>query len=121
VNPLSAVVWSWRTLRGHSITFAVLFGSSLLGVSIVSLFRHWLSRTGAPWYLWLAVPAIIVGVLAKKEPTWVPQPEERRKWARRIFFGSIALAALLAFVRPAPPPDPDRKAPVTPTFHKVPR
>jgi hypothetical protein len=125
VNPISAVVWSWRTLRGHSITFAALFGLSILGVSIVSSLRHLLSRGGAPWFIWLGVPMVLVTILAKKETSWMPEPAERKKWARRIFFGSIGLALVIAYFRPTPPPPagPPSPAPrpASEPFHKVPR
>jgi hypothetical protein len=124
MNPISAVVWSWRTLRGHSVTFAALFGFSLLGVSIVTSLRHLLDRSGAPWYIWLGAPMVLVAVLAKKESTWMPDPAERRKWARGIFFGSLLLSAVIAWFRPAPPPssspDPARR-PTSEPFHKIPR
>lgn len=103
MNPLSAVSWSWRALRGHSITFAALFASALLGFSILGGFRHLLTRLGAPWYVWLVVPILVVGFVAKKEIEWVPDQTRRRTWARRVFFGSIVLAALIAWWRPARP------------------
>jgi len=59
VNPLSALSWSWRALRGHSITFAALFGCSALGLSLLSVFRGWLSRSGAAWYVCLIAPAFL--------------------------------------------------------------
>lgn len=72
--------------------------------------RRLLNRMDAPWYVWLLVPVLAVGYLAKKETQWMPDEAQRRKWARRIFFGSIALALLIAYFRPArreaslPPP-----------------
>jgi len=122
VNPFSTVTWSWRALRGHSVTFAVLFACGLLGISIMSLVRDGLSRLGAPWYIWFVAPIILVTVLAKKELQWLPDLEQRKKWARRIFFGAIVLSFVMAFFTPAPPPPPG--GPVAPkpgTFHKVPR
>lgn len=101
LNPLSALSWSWRALRGHSVTFAALFACSVLGVSIVAEFRHLLTRFGAPWYVWLLVPMFVVAYLARKEAEWLPEVDTRRKWARRLFFGSIVIALLIAFLRPA--------------------
>jgi hypothetical protein len=115
-------MWSWRTLRGHSITFAALFACGVLGISTIATLRGWLTRSGAPWYIWLIVPGIIVTLIARKELQWVPNVAERRRWARRIFFGSIILSGLLAVFRPAPPPgDPLRPPPKPEPFHKVPR
>jgi hypothetical protein len=116
-------------LRGHSITFAALFGLSILGVSIVTTLRHLLSRNGAPWFIWLGVPMVLVTVLARKETTWMPDPTARKRWARRIFFGSILLALVIAYFRPAPPaPLPSASPSAAPVrrpapepFHKVPR
>jgi hypothetical protein len=120
VNPYSALVWAWRTFRGHSITFAALFGFGILGISAVSAIREFLSREGAPWYIWLAAPMVLVAVLAKKELAWVPDAEERKKWARGIFFGSIAAAVVVAIFGPEPPPKPAAPLPKAPSFHKVP-
>ncbi len=96
LNPFSAVSWSWRALRGHSVTFAALFALSLLGFSAIAAFRHVLARLGAPWYLWLLAPILAVGYLSKKELQWLPDPAQRRQWARALFFGSIVLAILIA-------------------------
>lgn len=101
LNPLSALSWSWRALRGHSVTFAALFALSLLGVSVLSGFRHLLARAGAPWYIWLLVPIFLVAYLARKETQWLPQLETRRRWARGLFFGSIVIALLIAKFGPA--------------------
>jgi hypothetical protein len=121
VNPFSTVTWSWRALRGHSVTFAVVFACGLLGVSILSLLRDGLSRLGAPWYIWFVVPFIVVTMLAKKEQQWLPDPELRKRWARRIFFGAIILSFILASFRPEPPPPPEGTVPKPEPFHKVPR
>ena len=94
VTPISAVTWSWRALRGHSVTFAVLLASAVLGISILGAFRHLLTRLGAPWYVWIIVPILAVGYFAKKEQEWIPEPERRRWWARRVLIGGIVLAVL---------------------------
>ncbi|MEY4939227.1 MAG: hypothetical protein RIQ93_962 [Verrucomicrobiota bacterium] len=99
VGIISGVSWTWRALRGHSVTFALLFATTLFGLSVIASFRHLLGSWGAPWYVWLLAPIFAVGYLAKKEAQWLPDPSARRKWARRIFFGSIALALVIGFFR----------------------
>lgn len=111
MNPLSAVTWSWRALRGHSVTFAGLFACGVLGISVMTTFRAVLRRLDAPWQAWLLLPMAVVALLAKKETEWWPDPEVRKAWARRIFFGSIVAAILLAIMRPEPPPDPAAPGP----------
>lgn len=96
LNPLSAFSWTWRALRGHSVTFAAMFALALLGFSLVSEFRHLLTRLGAPWYAWLLVPIFAVAYFAKKEAQWLPDVTKRRRWARGLFFGSILIAVLIA-------------------------
>ena len=96
LDVIPAVSWTWRALRGHSLTFAGLFALALLGVSVVGKFRELLERLGAPWYAWLLVPILGVAFLARKEAEWLPDPARRRRWARGIFFGSIALSLALA-------------------------
>lgn len=100
LNPFSALSWTWRALRGHSVTFAAMFALGLLGISFVSEFRHLLTRLGAPWYAWFLVPVLAIGFLAKKETDWLPDPMTRRRWARGIFFGSILIAILIAKLGP---------------------
>lgn len=92
----SAFSWAWRALRGHSVTFAALFACGILGLSLIGELRHLLSRWHAPWYAWILIPMIAIGYLAKKETQWMPELETRKKWARRIFLGSIVLAFAIA-------------------------
>lgn len=93
--------WTWRALRGHSVTFAVLFACGLLGGSVLAAFRHLLTELGAPWYAWLLVPIVAIAYLAKKETEWLPDERVRKRWARGLFFGSILLAVLIAKYGPA--------------------
>jgi hypothetical protein len=81
-------------MRGHSVTFAVLFAFALLGVSVVGVLRSGLGALGAPWLLILVIPALAVGALARKERDWIPEEKTRKTWARSI----VAAAVLLAFV-----------------------
>lgn len=96
MNPFSALGWFWRALRTRSITAAVLFALAMMGVSVLSGFRHLLSRLGAPWFLWLLLPLAVVAMLARKEAEWMPDAEERHRWSRRLVVGSILLALLVA-------------------------
>lgn len=105
--------WLWRALRGKSVTFAALFACGVLGVSIVGGFRHLLSRLGAPWYVWLLLPMIVVAIVARKETEWLPDLDERRKWSKRLVFGSIILSLVIAkFHRPPPAAPASQHAPV---------
>ena len=116
MNPFSATSWLWRALRFNSITFATLFACGVLGLSIVRVLRNALGALGVPWLALLILPALLIGAVAKREAKWVPAEPDRKKWARRLVFGSIAVAILLALVFPkkAPPPDPNapRQEPV---------
>jgi membrane protease YdiL (CAAX protease family) len=96
MNPFAGVSWFWRAWRARSITFAALFAFSVLGVSVLGLFRQMLREIGAPWYVWLVVPFAAVMLLARKEADWVPEANERRKWALRIVLGAIVVAVLVA-------------------------
>lgn len=96
LNPFAALSWSWRALRGHSVTFAVLFALGVLGVSVIGEFRGALGRLGAPWYAWLLVPIFAIAYFAKKEMEWLPELKQRKRWARGLFFGSILIAILWA-------------------------
>jgi hypothetical protein len=96
LNPFSAVSWSWRALRGNSVTFAGLFALGILGVSIIAEFRHLLGRFGAPWYILFLAPFFVVAFFVRKEAEWMPDVARRRRWARALFFGSILLALVIA-------------------------
>ncbi|MEO7414468.1 MAG: hypothetical protein ABIZ81_14040 [Opitutaceae bacterium] len=100
MNPFAAVSWYWRAWRARSITFAVLFALSLVGISVLSWLRYVLREVGAPWYLWLVAPFAAVAVLARKEADWMPDPAERRKWALRIVVGAIIVTVVIAKVTP---------------------
>lgn len=106
VNPLSGVTWFWRALRGGSVTFGALFALGVLGLSVVSAFRHLLHRMGAPWLVLFVAPFVVVTILAKKEPEWMPDPVQRRKWSRRLVFGSLVIFLLVTFFAPRKPEPP---------------
>lgn len=110
MNPFSAVTWLWRALRGRSVTFAALFALTLTGFSVLGWLQWILRAAGAHWLALLLAPALIVMALARKEAEWVPDEEERRKWARGLVFGAILAAVLAGFLVPEPPA-PERPPP----------
>jgi hypothetical protein len=95
--------WLWKGLRGQSVTFAALFALGVLGLSIVRVLRHVLSALGAPWYLWLLLPVILVGGLARREHQWMPNEQMRRRWSRGLIFGSLGISLLIARCAPQLP------------------
>lgn len=103
MDRFSLVPWIWRALRGHSVTFAALFALSILGVSVIGGFRHLLRELGLPWIFLLIIPAVVIAVVARKEKTWLPDPEKRRRWARGLVLGSIAAAMVIAKLTPERP------------------
>lgn len=114
MNPFSGVSWFWRAWRGQSVTFAALFATGVLGISVLGALRHFLSRIGLPWYLWLIAPFVVVSLFARKEQEWLPDPDLRRRCARWLVIGSIAGALLIARFLPAPAAEPAERKPSEP-------
>ena len=108
---LPGIGWLWRGLRGRSVTFAALFALAVLGFSVTRWLRYVLDRLEAPWLVWLLLPLIVIGLLAKKEVQWMPDAERRLKWAKGLIFGSL-LAAILSSLLLPKPPEPERGPPV---------
>lgn len=113
MNWFSGTPWLWKALRGQSVTFAALFALSILGLSVVRAFRSLLSAIGAPWLLLFILPAIAIGLVARREREWMPDEEQRKRWSRRLVFGAIGLAVLLALF--APKRSPERRDESSPT------
>lgn len=86
---------------GHSVTFAALFASVLLGASIAGGFKHLLAALGVHWLYVLLIPIFLFSWLSKKEPQWLPDPVKRKFYARSLIVGSIVIAVLIAWLRPA--------------------
>jgi hypothetical protein len=114
LNPVAL----WKALRHFSLTFAVIFASTLLGASVTSLLGKLLGALPLPWLvLWLA-PMFIVAMVAKREAQWLPDEGLRRRIAKRIVFGALILwAGLFAVRRVVGPDEPPPKAapPLAPT------
>jgi hypothetical protein len=102
VNPISAISWFWKALRGNSVTFAVLLACALLGMSVLRWLKDGLYAVGTPWWLVLVIPSVLIGLLAKKERVWIPDEARRRLWARSVVVGAVLLSVLIALLKPAP-------------------
>jgi len=97
VNPL----WFWRGLMGNSVTFAALFASVLLGASIAGGFHRLLAAFGIHWLYVILIPIFLFSWMSKKEPQWLPDAAKRKLYARCLIIGSIVVAVLIAWLRPA--------------------
>ncbi|HEX7631943.1 MAG TPA: hypothetical protein VF388_07415 [Lacunisphaera sp.] len=97
VNPL----WFWRGLMGHSVTFATLFASVLLGASISGGFHHLLAALGIHWLYVILIPIFLFSWMSKRESLWIPDAAKRKLYARSLIVGSIVVAILIAWLRPA--------------------
>lgn len=96
---LGAITWFWRGLKGHSVTFAALFASVVLGVSIAGGFGRLLASLGVHWLYVLILPIVLFAWLNRQEPRWLPDTQ-RRKWiARGLIFGSALLAIVINQIR----------------------
>ncbi|MEO6993269.1 MAG: hypothetical protein ABI273_06550 [Lacunisphaera sp.] len=98
LNPF-AISWLWRGLRGHSVTFALLFASLLLGWSISSELSHLLTRLGVHWLYVMIIPGVLFVWLAKHEDRFIRDESRRKLYARGLIVGSILLAILIAKLR----------------------
>lgn len=113
MNPVS-LVWFWRGLKGHSVTFAALFASVVCGASIAGGVRELLGALGVHWLYVLLLPGLLFGWLAKRETRWIPEERKRRLIARSLLLGSIGVALLFSMLRPARPAP---ASPSQPAFH----
>ena len=101
VNPF-AFRWFWLGLKGHSVTFAALFASLVLGASISGLVHRALAAIGVHWLYALILPVFLFGWLSKREARWIPDERKRKLYARSLLAVSLALALLVGWLRPTP-------------------
>ncbi len=99
VNPF-AISWLWRGFRGNSVTFAAMFALFVFGWSVSSGLNHLLVRLGVHWLYALILPAVFFTILAKLEPRLIPDERKRMIWARSLIAGSLAVAILIAWLKP---------------------
>jgi len=101
VNPF-ALSWLWRGFKGRSVTFALLFASCVLGWPVSGAVGRLLTRLGVHWLYVLIIPALFFMWLAKREDRFMPDETKRTLYARCLIVGSILVAILIAWLRPAP-------------------
>jgi len=93
------VSWFWRGLRGHSVTFSLLFASFVLGASISGGVKKLLAVLGVHWLYVLILPVVFFTWLNSQEPKWLPDEARRRRIARALLFGSGLLAIVINQIR----------------------
>jgi len=98
VNPF-AISWLWRGFKGNSVTFALLFASFLVGLSLSHWVKVALTKMGVHWLYVLILPVIFFTWLAKREDRIIPDETKRKLWARGLIIGSVLLSLLIAWVR----------------------
>jgi hypothetical protein len=94
-----AANWFLKGLRGNSVTFALLFASCLVGVSLSHLIHVALEKLGVHWLYVMILPVVFFTWLAKREDRIIPDEILRRRWARGLIIGSIVLALLIAWAK----------------------
>lgn len=94
INPF-ALTWLWKGFKGKSVTFALLFASLLLGLSLAHGVKVALTRLGVHWLYVLIIPMILFPWLAKHEDRFIPDETKRKLYARGLIAGSIVLAIII--------------------------
>lgn len=98
VNPF-AISWLWRGLKGNSVTFALLFASFLVGLSLSHYVKLALTKLGVHWLYVMILPVVFFSWLAKREERILPDEQQRKLWARSLIAGSILVALLISWLR----------------------
>ncbi len=94
-----AVNWFIKGLRGNSVTFALLFASFLVGLSLSHYVKVVLEKLGVHWLYVMILPVVFFTWLAKREDRIIPDESKRKLWARGLIAGSILLAVLISWIR----------------------
>jgi hypothetical protein len=95
MNPFD-LRWLWHAIRGRSLTFALIFLLTVVGVSATDLIRSGLEPLAlSPWTAWLA-PLVLIWIMLRLEPVIVPSAKLRR-W---IALALVALALALVYALP---------------------
>lgn len=91
-----------KAVRGHSLTFASVFGLAVLGYSSYGLLRAAFSWLPLPWWALLVLPFVAVVVLAKHEHRLVADVDLRRRLAVALCVAAMLAATVGRMVLPAP-------------------
>jgi hypothetical protein len=98
INPF-AISWLWRGFKGNSVTFALLFASLLLGMSLSHWVKVGLTHLGVHWLYVMIIPVVFFSWLAKREDRFIPDEAKRKLYARSLIAGSIVLAIVINQIR----------------------
>ena len=94
-----AANWFLKGLRGNSVTFALLFASFAVGLSLSQLIHAILVKLGVHWLYVMILPVVLFTWLARREDRIIPDEGKRKLWARGLIIGSIVLALLIGWLR----------------------
>ena len=83
-------------LTRRSVTIALIFSLALQGVSVGGHLRDMFRWLGLIWPLVWILPFILVWLLMRYEPKWLPREKFRRRLAVFLVFGSLVLSATTA-------------------------
>lgn len=112
MTPFSYIKYFLKAILGHSVIFAGIFALAVLGFSVFDGVRLGLRAMGASWWLLLILPTVAIIAAVRWEHHWLPDEELRKRWARSLVLGSLAVALLLSWLMPsAPPPTRETGAP----------
>ena len=85
----------WKGLRGHSLTFSLVFAMAVMGFSFAGLLRAPLRTIGIWAPLLFILPIIATALLAKFERKLPVPIRTRQICSYLLIFGSIFLALVL--------------------------
>jgi hypothetical protein len=118
MNPFD-LRWLWRAIRGHSLTFALIFLLTMVGVSATDLIRSSLEPLNLSWWTASLAPLVLIWIMLRLEPVIVPSAKLRR-W---IALGVVALALTVVYALPRLLPEeaPARPEPAEVSLAQSPR
>jgi len=81
VNPF-AIGWLWRGFKGNSVTFALLFASFVVGLSLSHYVNVLLTKAGSALAVCDVISAFFFMWLAKREDQIISNEAKHKLWAR---------------------------------------
>ncbi|TVR48908.1 MAG: hypothetical protein EA425_13410 [Puniceicoccaceae bacterium] len=119
INPFD-LRWVWKAIRGHSLTFAVVFVAAVCGLPLFRFLRSIFEGLALPWLLVWILPLVVITVVARLERRWLPDEKKRRGYALALVLLGLVVAFVLPRLRPADPDPPPPPAHESPLEHTAP-